>query len=63
MMRFHARNQVNELILPILSLELVKQFYEDDPHGKELGTIPESFDNHPDYMDSWMPLFLFETYN
>ena len=63
MMRFHERNRVDELILPILSLELVKQFYEDDPHGKELGQIPMTFENHPEYMNSWMPLFLFETYN
>ena len=31
MKRFHDRNHVDGLILPILSLEIVKQFYEDDP--------------------------------
>lgn len=40
MIRFHERNRVDELIKPILSLELVQQFYEEDPHGKNLAEIP-----------------------
>ena len=61
--RFHSRNRVDELIQPILSLELIKQFYEDDPQGKQLEIVPTSFESHTEYMNSWMPLFLFETYN
>ena len=64
LIRFHERNNVDELIKPILSLELVKEFCnEEEQPGKNLPAVPTSFENHVQYMDHWIPLFLYETYN
>ena len=41
----------------------MKKFFVEDPQGLELAEIPKSFNNHEEYMNAWMPLFLFETYN
>lgn len=61
--RWHDRKNVEELIGPILSLELVNSFYGQPPDELMLPKIPKSFTSHQEYMQSWMPLFLYETYN
>jgi hypothetical protein len=61
--RFQDRKNVEELIGPILSLELVNSFYGQPPDELMLPKIPRSFKSHQEYMQSWMPLFLYETYN
>jgi hypothetical protein len=54
---------VEELISPILSLELVKSYYKQNPDDLYLPSVPVSFSTHQEYMESWMPLFLYEAYN
>lgn len=65
MIRFHDRKKVDELIKPILSLDLVEEFYEKDPDllAEQLPKVQTTFENHMQYMTSWIPLFLYETYN
>ena len=65
MFRFHDRKKVDELIKPILSLDLVEEFYDKDTEllAEQLPKVSIIFENHLQYMTSWIPLFLFETYN
>jgi len=67
------------LIGPILSLDLVSEFYgkqdgrkrhndqnqpsEDQNEQLNLPVVPLTFETHNLYMESWIPLFLYETYN
>ena len=65
MIRYHDRKKVDELIKPILSLDLVQEFYEKDRKllDDQLPKVPDSFEDHHQYMSAWIPLFLYETYN
>ena len=64
-MRFEDRNNVEELISPILSLDLVEQFHGKSPDdlAQELPTVPNMFNSVEEYLEIWIPLFLYETYN
>lgn len=63
--RFADRNNVEELILPILSNDLVHQFHNQA--GEQLANtfrpVPNCFASGEEYLNVWMPLFLYETYN
>lgn len=63
--RFEDRNNVEELIVPILSNDLVNQFYnlEGEQLAKSFQPVPNNFTGGEDYLNVWMPLFLYETYN
>lgn len=62
-LRYADRNNVEELIGPILSLDIVKEFYDKSLNDLNLPEVPTVFPSHTSYMQAWMPLFLFETYN
>jgi hypothetical protein len=52
---------VDELIQPILSLDLVTSF-----HNSETVTLPQAplkYASAEQYLECWIPLFLFETYS
>eukprot|EP00347_Sterkiella_histriomuscorum_P002715 403367086 len=59
--RYHNRKSAEELIKPILNLELVKMFSSED--RPPLTEIPLQFENFQHYRDIWIPLFLYETYS
>ena len=52
MIRYHDRKKVDELIKPILSLDLVKEFYDKDRKllDDQLPKVPDSFEDHHQYM-------------
>ena len=58
--RFHQRKNVEELIQPIISLELVEMFYKKKPQFENL---PLKFISHQQYRDIWIPLFLYEVFS
>lgn len=61
--RYSDRNNVEELIGPILSLYIVKEYYNKPLDSLQMESVQDHFDSHSDYMNAWMPLFLYETYN
>lgn len=44
-------------------MDLVSSFYNKKHDELCLPTVPVNFRNHQEYMEAWMPLFLYETYN
>jgi len=46
-------------------LDLVEQFHGKTPDdlALELPTVPDVFNSVEEYLDVWIPLFLYETYN
>lgn len=59
--RFHNRKSVEELIKPILNLELIKMFSSND--RPQFDQVPLRFETFQHYRDVWIPLFLYETYS
>ena len=47
-MRFHNRRKFDELVKPILSLDLIKQFYRKKPDElrSKLRVLPDTFEDH-----------------
>lgn len=60
-MRFHTRKTVDEIIRPILNLELIEMFSEEEKMTFE--PVPLKFNSFQHYRDIWIPLFLYETYS
>mgnify|MGYP000949055843 CR=1 FL=1 len=65
--RFKNRLNVDELIQPILNLEII-DMYLPQGDAKEIDqnmfpVLPKTFNNSMEYFDMWLKLFLYETYN
>ncbi|CDW72124.1 splicing endonuclease positive effector [Stylonychia lemnae] len=59
--RWHNRKTADELIKPILNLDLIQRFSnEQKPQFEQ---VPLQFESFQHYRDTWIPLFLYETYN
>ena len=59
--RFLGRRGVDELIRPILNLDIVEQFSTEE--NKTFDPVPLEFESFQQYRDIWIPLFLYETYS
>lgn len=59
--RFHNRKNADDLIKPILNLEIVQMFSSDDI--PDMFPIPLTFEDFEQYRNTWIPLFLYETYS
>lgn len=59
--RFNGRRCVDELIRPILNLDIVEQFSTEE--NKNFDPVPLQFESFSQYRDIWIPLFLYETYS
>ncbi len=60
--RFKNRKNVDELIQPILNLELVTMYCCEE-NQIELPILPLKFEDNDTYFQNWFKLFLYETYN
>jgi hypothetical protein len=58
--RYNTRKTVDELIQPILSLDIIELHAEEN---LQFESVPNQFDSFEHYQSIWIPLFLFETYN
>jgi len=66
LIRFKNRLNVDELIQPILNLEIVDMYQAAE--GEKLDSamfpvLPMVFDSASEYFSKWLKLFLYETYN
>jgi hypothetical protein len=59
LVRFHNRLNVDELLSPILNLEILDMF----PDTTQMSVVPEKFESSAEYFMVWQQLFLYETYN
>jgi len=59
------RHNADELIVPILSLDIVAHYFGKSPSelAETLPKIPDNFPDSVSYLETWIPLFLYETYN
>lgn len=65
LVRFKNRWNVDELIQPILNLEII-DMYMDEASNQSAGmfpVLPIRFESSSQYFDLWHKLFLYETYN
>ena len=61
--RYQNRKEVDELILPILNLDLVSKKSEDQKEKLIFPTLPLKFTDAIQYHQHWLQLFLYEMYN
>lgn len=63
--RKRDRHNADELIVPILSLDIVAHYFGKSPSelAETLPRVPDTFPDSMSYLESWIPLFLYETYN
>jgi hypothetical protein len=63
--RKRDRHNADELIVPILSLDIVAHYFGKSPSEltETLPRVPDTFPDSMSYLESWIPLFLYETYN
>ena len=63
--RRRDRQNADELIVPILSLDIVDHYFGKSPSelAETLPKVPDTFPDSMSYLESWIPLFLYETYN
>ena len=52
---------MDELVRPILNLDLIEMFAQDA--RPEFDQVPLQFESFDQYRNTWIPLFLFETYS
>jgi len=62
--RWNNANNCDELLLPIVSLALVKDYNGEDANiiRRNLPKVPDTFSSHLQYREVWTQLFLYETY-
>ena len=53
---------MEELLQPILSLDLVESFHGKTQGELQLPQVPTVFADAQQYLQTWIPLFLYETY-
>jgi hypothetical protein len=65
LVRFKNRWNVDELIQPILNLEIIDMYMDEEACRSDemFPILPKQFESNAQYFDKWHKLFLYETYN
>jgi hypothetical protein len=50
-------------MVPILSLEIFDRYFGKSPAELTFSKVPDTFPDQINYPETWIPLFLYETYN